>query len=128
MIASLSLLGSRQILTSPLGLPTITMLLTQSVGPLNFFYDTYVLHALKFLAEWFTLALWYGSWSVLAWDCILPCGYLVGSRKCTNLLEAFRLLPQKRFFRHLALLYWICLLYTSPSPRDQRGSRMPSSA
>ena len=25
-------------------------------------------------------------------------------------------------------LLWICLLYTSPSPRDQRGSRMPSSA
>ena len=25
-------------------------------------------------------------------------------------------------------LYNICLLYTSPSPRDQRGSRMPSSA
>ena len=24
--------------------------------------------------------------------------------------------------------FWICLLYTSPSPRDQRGSRMPSSA
>ena len=24
--------------------------------------------------------------------------------------------------------YGICLLYTSPSPRDQRGSRMPSSA
>ena len=24
--------------------------------------------------------------------------------------------------------HWICLLYTSPSPRDQRGSRMPSSA
>ena len=24
--------------------------------------------------------------------------------------------------------YRICLLYTSPSPRDQRGSRMPSSA
>ena len=30
----------------------------------------------------------------------------------------------------LALGYagWGCLLYTSPSPRDQRGSRMPSSA
>ena len=28
---------------------------------------------------------------------------------------------------HLALLKG-CLLYTSPSPRDQRGSRMPSSA
>ena len=25
-------------------------------------------------------------------------------------------------------LYYTCLLYTSPSPRDQRGSRMPSSA
>ena len=25
-------------------------------------------------------------------------------------------------------LFQICLLYTSPSPRDQRGSRMPSSA
>ena len=25
-------------------------------------------------------------------------------------------------------LHNICLLYTSPSPRDQRGSRMPSSA
>ena len=24
--------------------------------------------------------------------------------------------------------YYHCLLYTSPSPRDQRGSRMPSSA
>ena len=24
--------------------------------------------------------------------------------------------------------HYICLLYTSPSPRDQRGSRMPSSA
>ena len=27
-----------------------------------------------------------------------------------------------------ALLFEYCLLYTSPSPRDQRGSRMPSSA
>ena len=26
------------------------------------------------------------------------------------------------------LRYRLCLLYTSPSPRDQRGSRMPSSA
>ena len=25
-------------------------------------------------------------------------------------------------------LLYVCLLYTSPSPRDQRGSRMPSSA
>ena len=27
-----------------------------------------------------------------------------------------------------ALMLCACLLYTSPSPRDQRGSRMPSSA
>ena len=26
------------------------------------------------------------------------------------------------------VLFWICLLYTSPSPRDKRQSRMPSSA
>ena len=26
------------------------------------------------------------------------------------------------------VLETVCLLYTSPSPRDQRGSRMPSSA
>ena len=26
------------------------------------------------------------------------------------------------------IFVYICLLYTSPSPRDQRGSRMPSSA
>ena len=26
------------------------------------------------------------------------------------------------------VLHQVCLLYTSPSPRDQRGSRMPSSA
>ena len=28
----------------------------------------------------------------------------------------------------IAALIVVCLLYTSPSPRDQRGSRMPSSA
>ena len=28
----------------------------------------------------------------------------------------------------VAIMFWVCLLYTSPSPRDQRGSRMPSSA
>ena len=33
-----------------------------------------------------------------------------------------------RFLRANAESYNLCLLYTSPSPRDQRGSRMPSSA
>ena len=30
--------------------------------------------------------------------------------------------------KHPLLTFKRCLLYTSPSPRDQRGSRMPSSA
>ena len=30
--------------------------------------------------------------------------------------------------RNQDIKIYICLLYTSPSPRDQRGSRMPSSA
>ena len=32
------------------------------------------------------------------------------------------------FEEQKAILISVCLLYTSPSPRDQRGSRMPSSA
>ena len=29
---------------------------------------------------------------------------------------------------HFEILFYSCLLYTSPSPRDKRQSRMPSSA
>ena len=36
--------------------------------------------------------------------------------------------PSVISYQDLLDLYWVCLLYTSPSPRDQRGSRMPSSA
>ena len=36
---------------------------------------------------------------------------------------------QKSYLRGAdGFLFVACLLYTSPSPRDQRGSRMPSSA
>ena len=38
--------------------------------------------------------------------------------------EGLDLVAGSRFLDHSK----ICLLYTSPSPRDQRGSRMPSSA
>ena len=31
-------------------------------------------------------------------------------------------------FKRKEINVYTCLLYTSPSPRDQRGSRMPSSA
>ena len=40
-----------------------------------------------------------------------------------NKLEA-----ENRRLKELLINAGICLLYTSPSPRDQRGSRMPSSA
>ena len=36
--------------------------------------------------------------------------------------------PEKRGFWSSAAQIGPCLLYTSPSPRDQRGTRMPSSA
>ena len=37
--------------------------------------------------------------------------------------------PRARVFVHEdGASHMVCLLYTSPSPRDQRGSRMPSSA
>ena len=35
---------------------------------------------------------------------------------------------QKKDIKEAFDLFDACLLYTSPSPRDQRGSRMPSSA
>ena len=34
----------------------------------------------------------------------------------------------ERELARFSVNYEICLLYTSPSPRDQRGSRMPASA
>ena len=37
-------------------------------------------------------------------------------------------LKGERFDGHTYVRKAACLLYTSPSPRDQRGSRMPSSA
>ena len=48
----------------------------------------------------------YGAYFVLAFQGHLPPDWLPGA----------------------VLGYDDCLLYTSPSPRDQRGSRMPSSA
>ena len=39
-----------------------------------------------------------------------------------------RLLEQAMLSQGKSVAVYSCLLYTSPSPRDQRGSRMPSSA
>ena len=35
---------------------------------------------------------------------------------------------QEEFTQHFPQSGWVCLLYTSPSPRDAHESRMPSSA
>ena len=44
-----------------------------------------------------------------------------------NAYKSAMMSAQSKEEKHSAL-HNICLLYTSPSPRDQRGSRMPSSA
>ena len=41
---------------------------------------------------------------------------------------SFTVSPSKQFYHCFGCGVNGCLLYTSPSPRDQRGSRMPSSA
>ena len=53
--------------------------------------------------------------------------------KVKQLIKIFRpdregRLSKLEFVKSVDNVYKACLLYTSPSPRDQRGSRMPSSA
>ena len=45
-----------------------------------------------------------------------------------KLADGITFFPEQCMTREQALRSYTCLLYTSPSPRDQRGSRMPSSA
>ena len=55
----------------------------------------------------------------------------VASKGLFQLLDDIELLKLDIYPRELVegeLQRSACLLYTSPSPRDQRGSRMPSSA
>ena len=42
--------------------------------------------------------------------------------------HAYAAARDRRSRRRIGMTVCACLLYTSPSPRDQRGSRMPSSA
>ena len=48
-------------------------------------------------------------------------------RNSTELIKHIWTLKDNNIEYHIYILN-TCLLYTSPSPRDQRGSRMPSSA
>ena len=54
--------------------------------------------------------------------------YLEMGGKLFDDMHASRVLPGFTPDNKILMLESICLLYTSPSPRDQRGSRMPSSA
>ena len=45
-------------------------------------------------------------------------------KKCVNRAEIWPCCLGRFLFSHL----YVCLLYTSPSPRDRQKSRMPSSA
>ena len=54
-------------------------------------------------------------------------GRIAGMQNHCNWIVGFPTEGRQEFMHSLALL-WNCLLYTSPSPRDKRQSRMPSSA
>ena len=58
--------------------------------------------------------------------------YLYNQLQCYSVLEKYgmhnSLFNQTPGLQRAEALHYDCLLYTSPSPRDQRGSRMPSSA
>ena len=47
----------------------------------------------------------------------------LGMGRMDQMIDGIDPIDRKRYMHH-----YNCLLYTSPSPRDQRGSRMPSSA
>ena len=69
----------------------------------------------------------FGAFAVLA---VLSWGTAVGTSVCTNGSSTeYNSLPVESGEQDDARAHDDdCLLYTSPSPRDQRGSRMPSSA
>ena len=72
-----------------------------------------------------------GTVAMLGIAAVLLFGYMDASylrqerayRRLYNAVVAGKKVPELSLDPHN-----ICLLYTSPSPRDQRGSRMPSSA
>ena len=72
----------------------------------------------------------FASWPVPAsWPLSAGLGGIVGDGLLHVLTIPFKalLLPYAEWIAGF-VLGLLCLLYTSPSPRDQRGSRMPSSA
>ena len=68
------------------------------------------------------------AWNAQASADLVNCGEDI--QDATRLLRKniFRAHDLVKSFKNLSVRQLTCLLYTSPSPRDQRGSRMPSSA
>ena len=61
-------------------------------------------------------------------SCVDEFNYLSGIFEFKDVMHHMRHHFTYIFEVDLLVLHNTCLLYTSPSPRDQRGSRMPSSA
>ena len=53
---------------------------------------------------------------------------LAHSKKASVVIKGLRAISDFEFELQMGLMNRTCLLYTSPSPRDKRQSRMPSSA
>ena len=67
------------------------------------------------------------GYSVIANDSIQTLGTFIASKK--KWFKWYTLAGSASAVMIIALAWgWYCLLYTSPSPRDISGSRMPSSA
>ena len=57
-----------------------------------------------------------------------PDGTTVTDSTSTLFAQMDSIAPRREWQSEILRGFQTCLLYTSPSPRDQRGSRMPSSA
>ena len=55
-----------------------------------------------------------------------PDAFLAASKSAT--VPVLELRDGRVIEESLDIMFWACLLYTSPSPRDRTRSRMPSSA
>ena len=71
-------------------------------------------------------AVWLAAQMVVAGAALLP--FLPHGEQISVAPAVTLNAEESSAIRRLALEDGGCLLYTSPSPRDQRGSRMPSSA
>ena len=68
---------------------------------------------------------------VLLWCKALPANFTADPNMGYHYANQNEITPAKAFWQwgySCPMPFWVCLLYTSPSPRDRTRSRMPSSA